>query len=337
MKKKSDTSSLFKVLGITPQSVIISIIGLVFAGVILGLLVKNSSKIKKKTPTSKISINKMETIKEQKSKEIISEFPNNQMQDIKKDIPPSKPITQLLENAPFNKNKLIFSKKVKTPVVAIVIDDMGVDMLRSNKLLNIPEIYTVAFLTYAPNLQSQINFAKTKGKEILLHVPMEATNNIYDYGPEVLTTKNSRAINLELLNSMLERVSGYIGINNHMGSKFTADLALLFGVIEELSKKGLCFLDSKTTPLSKADEIVKHIKLPYATRDVFLDDSNKLEDIEKSLIKLEKIAKKKGFAVAIGHPRDNTIKALEKWLPSIKNKGLTLVPLSYIIDNYQVN
>lgn len=337
MKKKSDTSSLFKVLGITPQSVIISIIGLVFAGVILGLLVKNSSKIKKKTPASKISINKMETIKEQKSKEIISEFPNNQMQDIKKDISPSKPITQLLENAPFNKNKLIFSKKVKTPVVAIVIDDMGVDMLRSNKLLNIPEIYTVAFLTYAPNLQSQINFAKTKGKEILLHVPMEATNNIYDYGPEVLTTKNSRAINLELLNSMLERVSGYIGINNHMGSKFTADLALLSGVIEELSKKGLCFLDSKTTPLSKADEIVKHIKLPYATRDVFLDDSNKLEDIEKSLIKLEKIAKKKGFAVAIGHPRDNTIKALEKWLPSIKNKGLTLVPLSYIIDNYQVN
>lgn len=334
MRKKSDTSSLFKVLGITPQSIIILIIGLVFAGVILGLLVKNSSKIKKKTPASKISINKMETIKEQKSKEIISEFPNNQMQDIKKDIPPSKPITQLIENTPFNENKLIFSKKVKTPVVAIVIDDMGVDMLRSNKLLNIPEIYTVAFLTYAPNLQSQINFAKTKGKEILLHVPMEATNNIYDYGPEVLTTKNSHAINLELLNSMLERVSGYIGINNHMGSKFTADLALLSGVIEELSKKGLCFLDSKTTPLSKADEIVKHIKLPYATRDVFLDDSNKLEDIEKSLIKLEKIAKKKGFAVAIGHPRDNTIKALEKWLPSIKNKGLTSVPLSYIIDNY---
>lgn len=334
MRKKSDTSSLFKVLGITPQSIIILIIGLVFAGVILGLLVKNSSKIKKKTPASKISINKMETIKEQKSKEIISEFPNNQMQDIKKDIPPSKPITQLIENTPFNENKLIFSKKVETPVVAIVIDDMGVDMLRSNKLLNIPEIYTVAFLTYAPNLQSQINFAKTKGKEILLHVPMEATNNIYDYGPEVLTTKNSHAINLELLNSMLERVSGYIGINNHMGSKFTADLALLSGVIEELSKKGLCFLDSKTTPLSKADEIVKHIKLPYATRDVFLDDSNKLEDIEKSLIKLEKIAKKKGFAVAIGHPRDNTIKALEKWLPSIKNKGLTSVPLSYIIDNY---
>ena len=334
MRKKSDTSSLFKVLGITPQSIIILIIGLVFAGVILGLLVKNSSKIKKKTPASKISINKMETIKEQKSKEIISEFPNNQMQDIKKDIPASKPITQLIENTPFNENKLIFSKKVETPVVAIVIDDMGVDMLRSNKLLNIPEIYTVAFLTYAPNLQSQINFAKTKGKEILLHVPMEATNNIYDYGPEVLTTKNSHAINLELLNSMLERVSGYIGINNHMGSKFTADLALLSGVIEELSKKGLCFLDSKTTPLSKADEIVKHIKLPYATRDVFLDDSNKLEDIEKSLIKLEKIAKKKGFAVAIGHPRDNTIKALEKWLPSIKNKGLTSVPLSYIIDNY---
>lgn len=324
MKKKSTKSSLFKILGITPQTIIILIIGISFAGILLGLLVKNSNK---KQPVPVFSINEEKEIQEIKELPQTSDDSNEEI--IQK--------FSFIDNTLFNENKLLFSEQPKTPVVAIVIDDMGVDMFRSNKILNIPEIYTVSFLTYAPNLQSQIDFAKTKEKEVLLHVPMEAVNNIYDYGPEVLTTKDSRAMNLKLLDSMLERVSGYMGINNHMGSKFTADLALLSGVIEELAKRGLSFLDSKTTPYSKADEIVSHIKLPYASRDVFLDDSNKLEDIEESLQKLEKIAKKRGFAVAIGHPRDNTIKALENWLPTLKKSGITSVPLSYIIDNYQVN
>ena len=95
------------------------------------------------------------------------------------------------------------------------------------------------------------------------------------------------------------------------------------------------FLDSKTTPKSQADTIAEYVKLPYISRDVFLDDSNKMEDIEKSLVKLEKIAQKRGYAVAIGHPRDNTITALQSWASSLKSKGIQSVPLSYIIDNFK--
>ena len=326
MKKKSTIFSILKVLGVSPQVVFLLLLGILLSGMILGFLITNSSN-KKNSPDYKIKkIHKV----------IIPEKPTSNEAVIKDEIKKEDSLiitdNTKKETTPYNLNKLAFSTTSKNPMIAIVVDDMGVDMIRSNKMLGIPDIYTFSFLTYAPNLQSQINFAKTKGKEVMLHVPMEALNNIYDYGPEVLSTKHSRSENLELLNTMLNRVSGYIGINNHMGSKFTSDLPLLSGVIEELSKKGLMFLDSKTIASSKADEIVEHIKLPYASRDVFIDDSNKIEDIKKSLISLENIAKKRGYAIAICHPRDNTIKVLQDWLPTLKEKGITSVPLSYIID-----
>ena len=326
MKKKSTIFSILKVLGVSPQVVFLLLLGILLSGMILGFLITNSSN-KKSSPDYKIK---------KTQKVIIPEKPTSNEAVIKDEIKKEDSLIitddTKKETTPYNLNKLAFSTTSKNPMIAIVVDDMGVDMIRSNKMLGIPDIYTFSFLTYAPNLQSQINFAKTKGKEVMLHVPMEALNNIYDYGPEVLSTKHSRSENLELLNTMLNRVSGYIGINNHMGSKFTSDLPLLSGVIEELSKKGLMFLDSKTIASTKADEIVEHIKLPYASRDIFIDDSNKIEDIKKSLISLENIAKKRGYAIAICHPRDNTIKVLQDWLPTLKEKGITSVPLSYIID-----
>lgn len=235
----------------------------------------------------------------------------------------------------FDENKLPVIGKITGPVIALVIDDMGVDLIHTQQMLKLNDVYTVSYLTYAPNLQSQIDVARSKGKEVLLHVPMESVHKIFDYGPEVLLTTNSRTENLKVLSTMLGRASGYIGINNHMGSKFTADLPLLSAVIEELANRGLMFLDSKTTPKSQADNIVRHIRLPFASRDIFVDDSNKIEDIERYLQKTELIAKKRGYVVAIAHPRPNTISVFEKWLPTLKAKGITTVPLSYIVDNFK--
>lgn len=346
MKKQSDNLSILKVLGITPQAVFILLLGILVSGMMLGFLVKNSGDVRKKPRPSKSVASKNKVVigadtivVGDDGKKDSLPVKKEEVQD--KRIPEQKSDSQISgskrkkQNFVYEENKLPFKKTGSEPVVAIVIDDMGVDMLRTQKMLKVPEIYTVSFLTYAPNLQSQINFAKSAGKEIMLHIPMEAVNNIYDYGPEVLSTKKSRAENLKILSSMLDRVSGYIGVNNHMGSKFTSDFALLSGVIETLGERGLMFLDSKTTPKSQADTIAEYVKLPYISRDVFLDDSNKMEDIEKSLVKLEKIAKKRGYAVAIGHPRDNTINALQSWASSLKSKGIQSVPLSYIIDNFK--
>ena len=332
MKKQSEKSSLLSVLGISPQVFFVVMMFLLSVGVVLGFLVKNDGLVKKKIPAYK-------QIADAKSNEIdlVSEEEKNNVANLTDVIKTENdieegfitPITTL-----FDENKLPVIGKITGPVVAIVIDDMGVDLIHSQQMLKINDIYTVSYLTYAPNLQSQIDMARSKGKEVLLHVPMESVHKIFDYGPEVLLTTNSRAENLKVLSSMLDRASGYIGINNHMGSKFTADLPLLSAVIEELANRGLMFLDSKTTQKTQSSKVISHIRLPFAERDIFIDDSNKLEDIEKYLQKTEKLAKKRGYVVIIAHPRPTTIKALEEWLPTLKSKGITTVPLSYVVDNF---
>ena len=346
MKQQSENYSLLRSLGITPQAVFLFLFGILISGILLGLLVRNSitpnnksrsiSNIYKKNQKLPNDKNLL-VYTEKKSKPLNIETAQNKDVNNEKIKVSIKNKIKKSENLPslYNQNKVLFSKNdVDTPVIALVIDDMGVDILHSQKILNIPEIYTFSFLTYAPNLQEQINNAKSFGAEILLHVPMEAMNNTYDYGPEYLSTSFSQSENVQLLTNMLNRVNGYIGINNHMGSKFTSDRSQLSAIISELKGRGLMFLDSKTTPNSTADSIVHKHPLPYASRDVFIDDSNAPKDIEKSLIHLENIAKKHGYAVAIAHPRENTINALSKWLPTLKDKNLTSVPLSYIVDNF---
>lgn len=237
----------------------------------------------------------------------------------------------------YNSNKLKFilndKDKIK-PKIAIVIDDMGIDFFKNQKILKLSGIYTLSYLTYVDNLQSKISYAKSLGCEVLLHVPMEAEQSFSDkeYGGDYLKVSNGMK-NIKILKNILNKTSGYMGINNHMGSKFTSDYNALFDVIAELYDRGLMFFDSKTSKASKGDLISKSIILPYVSRDVFLDDSNELVDINKNLKLLEKIALKYGSAVAIGHPRENTINALNNWIQSIENRGFILVPLSTIVDD----
>lgn len=334
MKKNQKKQSLFTTLGFSPKWCVFVVFILLLSGSILGLLVKNNGPVTKKIPTYMLAkenkVNEVELLpQEADNTATLTEVVNTE-QKVDEEEGIITPMTTL-----FDENKLPVIGKITGPVVALVIDDMGVDLIHTQQMLKLNDVYTVSYLTYAPNLQSQIDMARSKGKEVLLHVPMESVHKIFDYGPEVLLTTNSRTENLKVLSSMLDRASGYIGINNHMGSKFTADLPLLSAVVEELANRGLMFLDSKTTPKSQAENIIAHIRLPFASRDIFIDDSNKPEDIEKFLQKTEILAKKKGFAVAIAHPRANTISAFEKWLPTLKNKGITSVPLSYIIDNFK--
>ncbi len=316
--------SFFKVLGITPQVLFIIFFGILLTGVFIGLFVKNTSSFKK---TSIPQIKKQQVSKNQTKK---IDIKKDNLKQIESKNLPNKPLDN---NVAFYKNSLIIKDVVKSPVVAIIIDDMGIDMLRSERILNLDYPFNVSYLTYAPNLQAQINHAKNSGKEVMLHIPMQAYNDNFDYGGKFLSVDLSLDENLKILDEMLSKITGIIGVNNHMGSKFTADYSLLYSVMEDVKNRGLAFIDSKTINKSKGDKVAKEIITPYIARDVFLDDSNKDEDIKKSLIKLENIAKKRGYAVAIAHPRDNTILNLKEWLPLLEKKGIKLVPVSYIIKN----
>lgn len=217
------------------------------------------------------------------------------------------------------------------PLIAIVIDDMGIDQPRSRRALALPGPITFAFLPYGYHLKELSGQARAMGGEVLVHMPMEPSNASVDPGPHALTVGLSAQEIQERLRWGLSQLSGYVGFNNHMGSRFTAWTPGMETVLDEAKARGLLFLDSVTTGQSKAGVLASSRGLPFATRDVFLDDDQAPAAIARQLARLEEVARKRGHAIAIGHPHDATIAALAAWLPGIRDKGFRLGTVSAII------
>lgn len=214
------------------------------------------------------------------------------------------------------------------PMIAIVIDDVGLNRKRVRDLIALPKVLTLAFLPYAKGLSKSAELTRASGHEVMLHLPMEPLRESADPGPDALREKLSlEEIRVATLKN-LAKFEGYVGVNNHMGSKFTAFEPGMAVVMDILSDKGLLFLDSRTTASSKGYRLAKERGMPTGTRDVFLDNIIKETAILKQLAEVEKLAKKKGIAIAIGHPHKETIAALSKWMPAIIDKGFHFIPIS---------
>lgn len=218
--------------------------------------------------------------------------------------------------------------------VAIVIDDAGLDHYRTARTIALPAPLTISFLTYGEGLIPQIRAARAAGHELMVHVAMQATSRTVDPGPDVLLRDIEPDEVLARLSRVLSKFDGYVGINNHMGSLFTSDLPSMQIVLGELKRRGLLFLDSKTSHESVGGRVARAIGLPYAERDVFLDNEPVESKVGQQLAEVERVARAKGAAVAIGHPRDGTIEALAKWIPDARARGFVFVPVSQIVrDN----
>ncbi|MEA1650703.1 divergent polysaccharide deacetylase family protein [Nitrospirillum sp. BR 11164] len=214
--------------------------------------------------------------------------------------------------------------------IVLVIDDLGVDRPRSTRAVALPGPVTTAWLPYAHDLADQTRAARAAGHELIVHVPMEPVGKA-DPGPGALTVNLGDEEIQRRLETDLASFDGYVGINNHMGSRFTADEGKLSIVLAELSRRGLMFLDSRTTPDTKGPELAARYHLPLVSRDVFLDDDQSPKAVQAMLAKVEEVARRHGTAVAIGHPHDVTLTALEHWLPTLAAKGFVLVPLTAVI------
>lgn len=217
------------------------------------------------------------------------------------------------------------------PMIAIVIDDMGVDRRRTRRVIDLPGPLTTSFLAYADDLPRQTAAARAGGHELMVHVPMQPLGAYKDPGPNVLMVDQSAEEQRANLARGLDRFDAFVGINNHMGSRFTSHREGMRVVMEELRRRGLLYLDSLTTPDSVGPELAKAYGVPHAERDVFLDNDLDVALVRKQLVKLETIARKRGYAIAIGHPHDTTIEALSEWLPTMHDRGLALVPVSAIV------
>lgn len=217
--------------------------------------------------------------------------------------------------------------------VAIVIDDCGLDRKRTERAIALPAAVTLSFLPYAEELPRQTAAARHNGHELLVHVPMQPINAHVDMGPNGLAIDQSHDEVLRRLRWNLDRFDGYVGINNHMGSRFTADAEAMHWVLSELKGRGLLFLDSRTIGNSVGELVAVTEDVPSAARDVFLDDDQQAVAVEARLRDVEVVAKKKGTAIAIGHPHDATLAALNTWIAGLPRQGIALVPLTDIVKS----
>jgi polysaccharide deacetylase 2 family uncharacterized protein YibQ len=217
------------------------------------------------------------------------------------------------------------------PMISVVIDDVGVDKRRSAEAIALPQPVTLAFLPYANDIGSQVQAARREGHELLVHLPMEAEDAGRDPGPNALMTEIGDSELLRRLHWNLDRFDGYVGVNNHMGSRFTRDRHAMEMVMSELRDRGLLYLDSKTVAETLGPELAREEGVPFASRQVFLDNDQSAEGVEARLEQTERIAREHGYAIAIGHPHDGTLAALREWLPRVQRDGYVLVPVSAIV------
>jgi len=216
--------------------------------------------------------------------------------------------------------------------IAIIIDDLGNDRAAVERLAAWHEAVSGAVLPRLPGSAAAAETLSRSGKDVLLHLPMEPRGfpGVRPGPGVVLVSQTDEQIRATLA-SDLDSVPRAAGVNNHMGSVATADPRVMRIVVKELARRGLFFVDSRTTDATVAAEAAAEVRVPCASRRVFLDDVPTEEAIGRSLMDLVAKAKAEGDAIAIGHPHPATLAVLERDLPRIGERGVRLVRVSEMV------
>ncbi len=218
------------------------------------------------------------------------------------------------------------------PKIIIIFDDMGLDRPAFEKTVALPGPITLSILPYAKDADALASSARAQGREVMLHLPMEPEGKS-DPGPKALRTDMTGAAFVEALKWNLARFDGYAAVNNHMGSKLTADEAAMKTVLAYLNHQDLFFVDSVTTGDTVVRRAAQRVGANVFSRDVFLDaEINNKAAIRKQLALVERIARETGYAVAIGHPRKETLEVLGPWLTSAPERGFELAPVTALVE-----
>jgi polysaccharide deacetylase 2 family uncharacterized protein YibQ len=226
-------------------------------------------------------------------------------------------------------------RSAKGAKIAFVLDDWGYRMNNCHYLKEIKAPLTIAIL---PNLRHSDDIMKCASlydKDVMLHLPLEPYHT-FDAYPDyyLITTKMPQAKIESLIDDSFKKMPLIVGVNNHMGSKATEDKTLMRIIFKKIKKKGLFFMDSMTSPHhSICGELADEMKLPFAKRDVFLDNVNTREAIEKQMVELADKARRQGYAIAIGHDRKLTMQVLQDDIPLLQKQGFEIVHVKDLLRN----
>ena len=229
------------------------------------------------------------------------------------------------------------SKSEATPRIAIVIGGMGLSTTATETAIDtLPGEITLAFAPYGDEVDRLTNRARQSGHELALQIPLEP----YDYpdndpGPHTLLTGLSTDQNRDRLHWIMSRFTGYVGVLNYMGARFTASDESLRPILGELRDRGLIYLDDGTSPRSIAGQISNEVGLPFAQANIVIDAVPSQKEIESQLARLVEIAKLRGIAIGVGSGLPITIQAIDEWADQLKNEGVTLVPASVVVSGGQ--
>ncbi len=221
---------------------------------------------------------------------------------------------------------------VNRPAIAIIIDDLGNRPQMDRRIVELPGAVTCAFLPHTPHAARLAALAVASGKEIMLHLPMQALDEGRD-DASMLHLGMTQQEFTETVRDGLNFLPQARGVNNHMGSLLTQSPLRMQWLMEEIKRhQGLYFVDSFTSLRSVALRVAESNHLPSVRRDVFLDASREPELIRAQFEALLQRAHKNGFAVAIAHPYPETVAFLEARLATLDDAGVELLPVSRLIE-----
>jgi len=213
------------------------------------------------------------------------------------------------------------------PTIAIIIDDMGHNLVEGERLIALEQPLTLAFLPYRRHTSFLAEKAHKQQKEIMLHAPMANTRRLA-LGPGGLDEGMNQSDITLTLRRALKSIPHVQGVNNHMGSLLTQKLTTMDWVMGEIDQYPLYFVDSRTIASSVAGDVAAAYRIPTLSRDVFLDHEQTEEYVHRQFQRLIETAKENGSAIGIGHPHKVTVDYLEKHLPMLDQQGVAIATVS---------
>lgn len=216
------------------------------------------------------------------------------------------------------------------PLVAIVMDDMAYSSARFTAANQLPAAVSFAFLPDVEGITEMARAAQARGRDLLVHLPMEPFGPVANPGPDALMVGASPTEWEVRLQRALTSFDGYIGVNNHMGSRATSDPVMMKWLMTALKSRGLAFLDSKTTPKSVAERTARSLGVRTAARQVFLDPDGDGTVAAQQFNTALRLAKARGAVVVICHPYPKTLAFLAKHLRD-DDRRYRLVPISHLL------
>lgn len=224
----------------------------------------------------------------------------------------------------------VHRQRIGHPKIVFVIDDVGNHNRYNRQLKTLGNKVTYAILPLLPYSQYYGDLSLTTGAEVILHLPLDTMLDKIP-GRGLIVGTMSREDILDVLARDLDSVPNHVGVNNHMGSRGTADREMMTTILTELKRRHLFFLDSYTTMESVVPSVGRAIGLPILARGVFLDNEDSKPAIRAQLNQLRTDAREKGNAIAIGHYRKKTLEVLGEEIPRFESEGFDIITLQEML------